>query len=59
MKRDVTSLDLQVQSWPDKPALGEENWPGDFFKSKLSFQIQHGVFRSVLIFPNTGELRIY
>ena len=35
----------QVQSWPDKPALGEENWPGDFFKSKLSFQIQHGVFR--------------
>jgi hypothetical protein len=45
-----------VHSWPDKPILGVENWPGDYFKSKLSFQIELGVFRSNM---RTGEKPIF
>ena len=45
-----------VKSWPQKLEFDVQSWPGDFFKSKLSFQIKHGVFRSNL---KTGEKTIF
>ena len=51
----ATDIALEgVQSWPQK--FDVQSWPGDFFKSKLSFQIKHGVFRSNL---KTGEKTIF
>ena len=43
-----------VKSWPEK--FDVQSWPGDFFKSKLTFQIKHGLFRSNL---KTGEKTIF
>ena len=45
-----------VENWPLKSNIMSHNWPGDFLKSKLSFQIRHGVFRSTL---KTGEKSIF
>ena len=51
----ATDIALEgVKSWPQK--FDVQSWPGDFFKSKLSFQIKHGVFRSNL---KTGEKTIF
>ena len=53
----ATDLALEgVKTWPQKLEFDEQSWPGDFFKSKLSFQIKHGVFRSNL---KTGEKTIF
>ena len=53
----ATDLALEgVKTWPEKLEFDEQSWPGDFFKSKLSFQIKHGVFRSNL---KTGEKTIF
>ena len=55
----ATDLALEgVTTWPEKLDFDfdEQSWPGDFFKSKLSFQIKHGVFRSNL---KTGEKTIF
>jgi len=53
----ATDIALEgVHSWPEKLEFDEESWPGEFFKSKLSFQIKHGVFRSNL---KTGEKTIF
>ena len=53
----ATDLALEgIKTWPEKLEFDEQSWPGDFFKSKLSFQIKHGVFRSNL---KTGEKTIF
>ena len=55
----ATDLALEgVTTWPEKLDFDfdEQSWPGDFFKSKLSFQIKHGVFRSNL---KTGKKTIF
>ena len=53
----ATDIALEgVHSWPEKLEFDAQSWPGDFFKSKLSFQIKHGLFRSNL---KTGEKTIF
>ena len=53
----ATDIALEgIKTWPKKIEFDEESWPGEFFKSKLTFQIKHGLFRSNL---KTGEKSIF
>ena len=53
----ATDIALEgIHSWPKKLEFDVQSWPGDFMKSKLSFQIKHGLFRSNL---KTGEKTIF